>query len=145
MTFRPFAASIALLNSAKIPDTPGNPDRVHFTTDQPLRADKTYPSGTVSPEKSSRTGGSVCRRLSQRGWGACCWNGSNMSLPNQPPPKPPPPRCGCGRCWNPPKLKNCAEVGPTTPNRAAFGKDAQPFLACPTCSWTAQDGEPALT
>ena len=41
-----------------------------------------------------------------------------MSLPNQPPP----PLRGCvaGRCGAPPKLKNCAEAGPTMPIKSAI-------------------------
>ena len=98
-------------------------------------------SGTVSRfsgggafEKSSRTGGSVCRI---RGWGACCWNGSNMSLPNQPP------RTAATALWLRPLLKSAeieelrrggsdnAEQHPRRDcqrnQRAAFGKDAPLF------------------
>src|SRR6202048_336765 len=57
-------------------------------------------SGGGALEKSSRT-----TRL-----GACCWNGAKRSPPNQPPLR------GCG---GPPKLKNCADAGPTIPTSSA--------------------------
>src|SRR5216684_8008191 len=57
-------------------------------------------SGAGALEKSSRI-----TRL-----GAGCWNGANRSPPNQPPL-----RC----CGGPPKLKNCADAGPTIPTSSA--------------------------
>src|SRR5580700_10211723 len=87
----------------------------------PSPSTSTLRSGTVSRfsgagalEKSSRM-----TRL-----GACCWNGANRSPPNQPPPPNPPLLergcgCGCGR-GGPPKLKNCADAGPTIPTKSAI-------------------------
>ena len=77
-------------------------------------------SGGGALEKSSRAACGACRPY-QRGGGAYgCWDGANMSLPNQPPPRcwlpNQPPRCGGGRCS--PKLKNCAEVGPARPKNS---------------------------
>src|SRR4029453_6789484 len=66
-------------------------------------------SGGGAFEKSSRGGGDC--RLSN---GGARWNGSKKSLLDQPRPNQPPPRCDCWRCSYPPKLKNCAEVGPPT-------------------------------
>src|SRR5450755_2459356 len=57
-------------------------------------------SGAGALEKSSRI-----TRL-----GAGCWKGANRSPPNQPPL-----RC----CGGPPKLKNCADAGPTIPTSSA--------------------------
>ena len=78
----------------------------------------TFRSGTVSRlagagalEKSCRWACGAC---------CCCWNGAKKSPPNQPPP---PLRGGAGRDGGPPKLpklKNCAEAGPTIPINSAI-------------------------
>src|SRR6476661_5439344 len=67
----------------------------------------TLRSGTVS----RFSGGGALEKF-WIGFGACCWNGANRSPPNQPPLR------GCGRD-HPPKLKNCADAGPTTPTNSA--------------------------
>src|SRR6266403_299387 len=81
----------------------------------PSPSTSTLRSGTVS----RFSGGGALEKFSMIRFGACCWNGANRSPPNQPPPNPPPLlRGGCGR-GGPPKLKNCAEAGPTIPNSSA--------------------------
>src|SRR6266481_1078194 len=90
----------------------------------PSPSTSTLRSGTVS----RFSGGGALEKFSIR-FGACCcccccWNGANTSPPNQPPPNPPPLRgCCCGTGaggrGGPPKLKNCAEAGPTTPTNSA--------------------------
>src|SRR5215213_3834285 len=62
---------------------------------------------------SRLSGAGALEKFSTR-LGACCWNGAKKSPPNQPPPLR-----GCDRCGGPPKLKNCAEAGPTIPTSNA--------------------------
>src|ERR1700692_3263748 len=86
----------------------------------PSPSTSTLRSGT----DSRFSGGGALEKFSIR-FGACCWNGANRSPPNQPPP----PCCpllrgGCISCGGrggppKPKLKNCAEAGPTIPTSSA--------------------------
>src|ERR1700731_4378160 len=81
----------------------------------PSPSTSTLRSGTVS----RFSGGGALEKFSTR-LGACCWNGANRSPPNQPPPPNPPLlERGCGR-GGPPKLKNCADAGPTIPTKSAI-------------------------
>src|ERR1035438_4333693 len=86
----------------------------------PSPSTNTLRSGTLALSRFS--GGGAFEKSCWIRLGCCCWNGVNRSPPNQPPPppKPPPnpPLRGGGRA-GPPKLKNCAEAGPTTPTMSA--------------------------
>src|ERR1700757_4949742 len=90
----------------------------------PSPSTSTLRSGTMLGSRFSGGGAlekSCCWEV--RGLG-CSWrNGEKKSPPNQPPPppnQPPPPERGAARCGGPPKLKNCADAGPTTPTRSAI-------------------------
>src|SRR5438094_2412358 len=78
----------------------------------PSPSTSTLRSGTIAESRFS--GGGALEKSWITRLGCCCWNGAKNSPPNQPR------AAGRGGAGGPPKLKNCAEAGPTIPTNSAI-------------------------